>query len=326
MTQNTFPCSKCGQQNYIGDPSCRHCGENFQYYCPQCRAKVTGSDSVCPNCGGLLNWPAKNDQPARGTGENEVKDRPKSGGNWAAPLIGLVIIILVIAAGIYALMKLSEKPNPPIIVDNSTTAKPKDVFVPDNRPPVISDVVAENLTYNSVEIRWTTDEPSTSQVLWGLKDEYPQPTPQKEALVTQHSVELANLKTKATYFFKVRSVDQVNNESISDEKSFDIGKPPGTAKVEVGWYGMLQEQSNSANITTRISGIILNTGDLMLKPKDIEVVIKYEVAGKSGSSEVYAQLDPYPEEVRPGDAHNFTAIVFREIKPVYSITARVVNQ
>ena len=110
-------------------------------------------------------------------------------------------------------------------------------------------------------------------------------------------------------------------------KEVVIGKPPGTAKVEVGWHGMqVQEQSDSANITTRISGIILNTGDLTLNPKDIEVVIKYEVTGKSGSSEVYAQLDPSPEEIRPGDAHNFTAIVLREIKPVYSITARVINQ
>jgi len=325
MTQNTFPCSKCGQQNYIGDPSCRHCAENFQYYCPQCQAKVTGSDSACPNCGGLLNWPAKKDQPARGAGEDEVKDRPKSGGNWAAPLVGLVIIIIIAAAGIYALMKLSEKPNPPIMVDNTTTAKPKDVFIPDTKPPVISNIVVENLTYNSVEIRWTTDEPSTSQVLWGLKDEYPQPTAQKEALVTQHSVELANLKTKATYFFKVRSVDQVNNESTSEEKSFDIGKQPGIAKVEV-YSHSLQSREEPSGTRTYIIGEIRNIGDLTLRLRDIEVIIKFEVAGRPGSSEVYASLNPSPEEVSKDYVHKFTAMVPNGTKPNYTITARVVNQ
>ncbi len=55
--QQTFPCSRCGSQNYIGQPFCQNCGRQFQYNCPSCRTIVESRFSTCPNCRAPLNWP-----------------------------------------------------------------------------------------------------------------------------------------------------------------------------------------------------------------------------------------------------------------------------
>jgi hypothetical protein len=88
----------------------------------------------------------------------------------------------------------------------------------DTAGPGIHSVETSAVKPTSAVIRWTTDEPSTSQVeYWSgtgqlsLRDDSP---------VTGHSVPLAGLKPGATYRFRTRSVDKSGNLSRSGEFKF----------------------------------------------------------------------------------------------------------
>ena len=125
-----------------------------------------------------------------------------------------------------------------------------------------------NLNDNSVEITWTTDEESTTQVTWHTKDSSESSSKLKEALVAQHSEVLVNLKTNSTYYYKVKSADKFNNESTSEERSFGMGKEPGTARIEISMHNMTIEEQPKGTRTV-IRGMVVNTGDLPVKIKDL---------------------------------------------------------
>lgn len=90
----------------------------------------------------------------------------------------------------------------------------------DVTPPMISDVQATNLTPYTAKVIWTTDEPTTSQVEFGLGEGYGQVTLIDTSLVTAHSVLLRGLDSETPYHFRVRSIDIGDNETISDEHVF----------------------------------------------------------------------------------------------------------
>ena len=75
----------------------------------------------------------------------------------------------------------------------------------DKTPPVISSVLVANITETSATITWTTDEPATSQVEYGLTTSYGMTTTLEEELVTSHSVSLSGLDASTMYQFRVKS-------------------------------------------------------------------------------------------------------------------------
>jgi len=95
---------------------------------------------------------------------------------------------------------------------------------PDTTPPVLSAVSVSDVTSDSATISWTTDEPSTSQVEYGIT------TSSLSALdttmVTSHSVTLTDLSSDTTYNFKVRSSDASGSLAISDEHTFTTSLAP----------------------------------------------------------------------------------------------------
>jgi phosphodiesterase/alkaline phosphatase D-like protein len=87
--------------------------------------------------------------------------------------------------------------------------------------PVISEVVAVDITETSARITWTTDEPATSQVQYGLiAGFYFTPSPLSDALVVSHSVGLSGLAAGTTYHYRVISADAWNNEARSGDYTF----------------------------------------------------------------------------------------------------------
>jgi PKD repeat protein len=96
-----------------------------------------------------------------------------------------------------------------------TTAAP-----PDTTPPIISNVEVHNITETSVTITWTTDEPSTSQVEYGLNTAYEHLTHYDLNFVTIHTVDITGLSSHTAYDFRVRSKDSAGNESLSENHSF----------------------------------------------------------------------------------------------------------
>lgn len=297
-----------------------------QYYCPYCRSPVTMGEKACRKCGQLLSWtPANTAQSheARQTHE-DVKDAPKR--SWIWPLIALLVVVLLAGAGIYYLMNMMGKSALPSVVDNTSIAEVEQLIIPDATAPVISNITADNISYNAVAIKWSTNEPSTSQVIWRTDDSKIYVTDEKKAMVNQHIVELTDLKTKQRYYFKVRSVDPSYNESISVEDNFDIGLTHGVAALSVGAASMKTEEPQPSVFRTVISGKVVNTGEAAVRARDIEVWITISVAGQAGTRDIAAYIDPVPEILYPLYEIGFKAVVPDRTNPDYIVTATIAGR
>ena len=92
----------------------------------------------------------------------------------------------------------------------------------DTTPPVISAVIASNVTDSSVIIFWSTNEPATSQVEYGTTDAYGSSTTFNSSLVYLHGVVISGLNPDTTYHFRVRSQDGASppNEALSGDYTF----------------------------------------------------------------------------------------------------------
>lgn len=91
---------------------------------------------------------------------------------------------------------------------------------PEQTPPALSAISATNITPTTAKINWTTHEPATSQVEYGLTTSYGSMTPVDATLVKSHAVALANLQRNRLYYYRVRSTDAVGNASVSGRKTF----------------------------------------------------------------------------------------------------------
>ena len=92
--------------------------------------------------------------------------------------------------------------------------------------PQISNVTVSNITSNSAQITWITDEGSTSQVEYGIGTGYGSTTSSDANLLTSHSQTLVNLSSDTTYHLRVRSKDSAGNEAVSSDISFVTLNPP----------------------------------------------------------------------------------------------------
>jgi penicillin-binding protein 1C len=91
--------------------------------------------------------------------------------------------------------------------------------------PIITNISATKISSISYSITWTTNEPSTSQVVYGTTSDLTDPytyafnSALDSNLVTEHSVTIT-LTAGSTYYYRVKSKDAAGNLAISDEKSF----------------------------------------------------------------------------------------------------------
>jgi len=99
----------------------------------------------------------------------------------------------------------------------------------DKTPPVISVVSASNITETSATITWATNEPSHSQVYYGLTTNYGRSISTFHTqLVTQHTINLTGLDPDTTYHYCVESRDASGNEATSEDDTFTTLPPPPT--------------------------------------------------------------------------------------------------
>ncbi len=109
-------------------------------------------------------------------------------------------------------------------VDDSanTATSPESPAVPlsfttptiDTAPPVISNVVAvPGVGGMTATITWNTDEPATSDVLYGVTSGGLVSNGVNATVVTNHSVTLTGLIPNTTYYYRVVSKDASNNSA-----------------------------------------------------------------------------------------------------------------
>ncbi len=133
----------------------------------------------------------------------------------------------------------------------------------DGAVPVISLMGAFGITHASATITWTTDEPATSQVEYGLTEEYGSLTALDSNLLKSHTMDLAGLKAGKTYHYRVVSKDAADNQAVSADETFATaprsgGIPPwawallglsvvaGLVSVFVLWRMDRSKRQNSA--------------------------------------------------------------------------------
>jgi len=117
----------------------------------------------------------------------------------------------------------------------------------DTTPPLISAIAAINLTTSGATITWTTDEPSDSQVDYGISTSYGASSPLNSQMMTLHSVTLTGLSASASYHFRVNSRDAAGRLATSNDFSFITlapdATPPAISNISVNFIS-----HNSATI------------------------------------------------------------------------------
>jgi hypothetical protein len=93
-------------------------------------------------------------------------------------------------------------------------------FIRDTTAPTITGVAASGIAEDRGTITWTTKEPSTTQVEYGVTVSYGETTAVNNDLAMTHSCALVGLDLDVTYHFRVKSQDASGNLAISDDNTF----------------------------------------------------------------------------------------------------------
>lgn len=122
----------------------------------------------------------------------------------------------------------------------------------DTTPPVLSAETAGSITATSVTITWTTNENSSSQVIYGTTSgsltNATSITNVPPVGVTSHSVPLSGLTASTPYYYRCKSKDLATNEGTSAaEHTFTTGAGGGgTLNTGLVSYWDMNESSASA--------------------------------------------------------------------------------
>lgn len=119
----------------------------------------------------------------------------------------------------------------------------------DVAPPVISSVTASNITASGVTITWNTDEPSDTQVEYGIDTSHGNFSTRNAALVTSHGVSLGGLTPATVYHYRVRSKDAAGNQAISGDFSFTTQGGGDTTPPVISGVSVSSITTNSVTIT-----------------------------------------------------------------------------
>ncbi|MBP9773047.1 MAG: fibronectin type III domain-containing protein [Candidatus Peribacteraceae bacterium] len=116
-------------------------------------------------------------------------------------------------------------------------------YILDFVPPVISAVAPLTITGTGARLVFSTDEPATSQIEYGLTNAYGLTTILDPALVTAHVVAVSPLSELTTYHYRIKTSDKSGNQNISIDYDFTtINAPPIINSVSASPIG----QTNAA--------------------------------------------------------------------------------
>lgn len=122
----------------------------------------------------------------------------------------------------YFTVKSTDESGNISVSDENTFITEDEVEPADETAPVISNIQTTASSTSTI-ITWTTDEESDSTVKYATESLDTATNPEIESdssQVTSHSIELTNLTASTTYYFIVKSSDENDNETESDEDNF----------------------------------------------------------------------------------------------------------
>ncbi|HIH87025.1 MAG TPA: hypothetical protein HA304_03885 [Methanosarcinales archaeon] len=134
------------------------------------------------------------------------------------------------------------------------------LYIPDTRPPVITNISVMSKTKDSATIVWETDEVVDSLVKYGTEPGNYTETAYNATDVTYHSIDLTGLTANTTYYYVVNSTDPSINSAQSAECNFTTF---AEVFIEIGDVGALFGENIS---TSLMFGNIANVGtaDILL--------------------------------------------------------------
>lgn len=122
--------------------------------------------------------------------------------------------------------------------DGGVAITTRTVNVIDVTPPTISDVATPIITSDSAAIVWKTNEVADSQISYGTATgTYSYDSSLNTNLVLNHLVALTNLTPNTTYYYVIKSKDELGNQSISEEQTFSTIKVKETIVLSGGGSG-----------------------------------------------------------------------------------------
>ncbi len=136
--------------------------------------------------------------------------------------------------------------------------------------PTISAILASSVTGGSrAVITWTTDTPSSSQIMYGTSTgSYPSSSTLDSNLTTNHSVMLTGLSPNLTYHFQIESTDANGNMGMSSDQVFTTTSTNGStldlqsleSQIQLIMQQITQLQQQLQNIGTGNNGGTTGTG------------------------------------------------------------------
>jgi hypothetical protein len=158
-------------------------------------------------------------------------------------------------------------------------------------PTTISGVATSGISNAGATINWTTNNPATSQVLYGTTTAYGSSTTLDATMVTSHSQNLTGLNGSTLYHYKVQSKDSTGATVSSSDATFTTTVAPtcpcaiwpssptptnpaanDPASVEVGvkfrsdaggWITSLRFYKSSGNTGTHVGSLWTTSGTLL---------------------------------------------------------------
>ena len=127
----------------------------------------------------------------------------------------------------------------------------KYIEIPDTDPPIISSVLADEITNTGAVINWQTDEVSDSQVEYGMTPAYGSETSMDQWMVTSHAVSLSSLSPSTTYHYRVKSRDAAGNLAVSGDYTFQTEDTPDTTPPAISDVQVTDISDTQVTITWR---------------------------------------------------------------------------
>ena len=128
----------------------------------------------------------------------------------------------------------------------------------DLTPPVITGVAASGLTATGATIGWTTDEPASSRVDYGLTTAYGTSTSTDATLTTAHAQQLLGLSPSTTYHARVASTDASGNPATSGDLTFTTpALPPEPLAIDRTVTVLGRGVTTTPQFSTTVPGEVL---------------------------------------------------------------------
>lgn len=170
-------------------------------------------------------------------------------------------------------LQVSMALTPPASVDSNGSAWLRVGAEHDGAAPVISAVsIASGPQWLSPTVSWTTNEPATSWVEWGLSTSYGN-SAGDDTLRTSHSATMSGLSGGTTYHYRIRTVDALGNVRNSIDYTYVPIEPPSTptpvtvapdpypgnmstATVPLTWSAVTCPDGHPVGYRIRVTGVI----------------------------------------------------------------------